>query len=220
MVGHLREGTVDGRWVALSFDDGFLDNYTNAFPVLKRLSLPATFFVSTGFIDGSGDAEAEARFCAERFRTRWTPAMSWDHLKGMVDAGYSIGSHGVAHGRLSQLTEAELKEEVEASKRRIEEVLVVPCRYLAYPFGRWSDVDGPALEAVRCAEYEACFSAVRGFNLPGTASFLFLRDHVMPSWPTATLRMVIEGALDLWYRKGRSRFYQLAQMGDRHGNSR
>ena len=40
-----------GRYVLITFDDGYRDNYTAAFPVLKRHAVPATFFVSTGFID-------------------------------------------------------------------------------------------------------------------------------------------------------------------------
>lgn len=42
-----------GQYVLITFDDGYRDNYTNAFPILKRHKLPATFFVTTGFIDNS-----------------------------------------------------------------------------------------------------------------------------------------------------------------------
>ncbi|MEO1997206.1 MAG: polysaccharide deacetylase family protein [Planctomycetaceae bacterium] len=41
----------DGRFVLLTFDDGYIDNYTHAYPTLRKFGCPATFFVTTGFID-------------------------------------------------------------------------------------------------------------------------------------------------------------------------
>ena len=52
LISHLYRGTrLPPRSAIVTFDDGFEDNYTNAFPVLKRLGMPATFFVVTGCID-------------------------------------------------------------------------------------------------------------------------------------------------------------------------
>ena len=201
-----------GRCVALSFDDGFLDNYRNAFPVLRRLGLPATFFVSTDFIDVSGDADAEARFCTERIgMTAGSPSMSWCQLREMHEAGYPIGSHTLKHARLAGLGDADLIHEVVSSKQRIEDALGAPCAHIAYPFGRWSDVDGRALEVIRRTGYEACFSAVPGFNSPGCAPFVPFRDHVVPSWSPATLRLIVEGGLDIRYRQHRRHLTQLSR---------
>ncbi len=51
-VRRLREGTLPRRAVAITFDDGYRNNYSRALPILERFGLPATFFVATGFLDG------------------------------------------------------------------------------------------------------------------------------------------------------------------------
>ena len=210
LVKGIQEGTLEGRCVAVTFDDGFLDNYTNAFPVLRRHGIPATFFVSTQFIDESGNAEAEVRFCTERLRVPWSPAMNWGQLKEMRDAGCTVGSHTLRHTRLAGLGEAELVEEVEASKEKIEGVMGMPCDNFAYPFGGWNDLDGRALSVVQRAGYEACFAAVRGFNLPGREGFLLHRDPISPSSSGATVRAIVEGGFDFRYRKPRLRLAELS----------
>jgi peptidoglycan/xylan/chitin deacetylase (PgdA/CDA1 family) len=48
----LQEGTIPSRAVCITFDDGYADNYTNALPVLTRYQLPATFFMTSGFLAG------------------------------------------------------------------------------------------------------------------------------------------------------------------------
>lgn len=51
-VARLRTGSLPERAAAITFDDGYANNYTVALPILKRLGLPATFFIATGFLNG------------------------------------------------------------------------------------------------------------------------------------------------------------------------
>src|SRR3954469_1945522 len=51
-VRALREDRLPRRSLCITFDDGYADNYRIALPILRRLGLPATFFVATGFLDG------------------------------------------------------------------------------------------------------------------------------------------------------------------------
>lgn len=51
-IWRLRDGSLPGRAVAITFDDGYADNHDVALPILKRLELSATFFIATGFLDG------------------------------------------------------------------------------------------------------------------------------------------------------------------------
>jgi len=51
-VQRLRDGTLPARAACITFDDGYADNHQVALPILRRLGLPATFFVATGFLGG------------------------------------------------------------------------------------------------------------------------------------------------------------------------
>jgi peptidoglycan/xylan/chitin deacetylase (PgdA/CDA1 family) len=150
----------DGKLLHVTFDDAFT-SVLNAVPVLERLGLPATVFACTGYADdprplGVPQLADELRAHAEELRT-----MSWDELRGLGEQGIAIESHTVSHRRLPALSDGELAKELGASKRRLEEELGWPCRFLAYPFG---DCDHRVRAAARAAGYEAAF------GLPGDAS--------------------------------------------------
>jgi peptidoglycan/xylan/chitin deacetylase (PgdA/CDA1 family) len=61
--------------------------------------------------------------------------MDWDVLRSLVQRGHEVGSHGVSHRDLTQLSPADLEREVRESKDRIESELRRPCRFIAYPYG-------------------------------------------------------------------------------------
>jgi peptidoglycan/xylan/chitin deacetylase (PgdA/CDA1 family) len=102
--------------ILITFDDGHHNNYSEAFPLLKKAGLSAVFFISGGLAGKEG-------------------FMTWDEIKEMQKAGMEFGSHGFGHRNFAELTEAETKNELEKSKQALEENLSVcnPC--FAYPFG-------------------------------------------------------------------------------------
>jgi len=79
-VGMLYEGTIPARALAVSFDDGYADNEEIAAPILKRLGLPATFFVSTGFLGGD---------------TMWNDRVI-EAVRGCTEAALDLREHGLA----------------------------------------------------------------------------------------------------------------------------
>lgn len=129
------EAATDRPTVAITFDDGYLDNYTEAFPLLMEHSLPATFFVTAGFINREPTV-------LDRFsRDRKMPgadihSATWPQLREMYAAGMEIEDHTFRHPNLSRLTLAEAVDEFARSRHIIEDRLGAPVRSTAYPYGK------------------------------------------------------------------------------------
>jgi peptidoglycan/xylan/chitin deacetylase (PgdA/CDA1 family) len=125
---------VDERpTVAITFDDGYLDNFTHAYPALRALELPATFFVTVGLIERA--PEVVGLFESQR-RLRGVEGMTWDQLRELRDAGFSVASHTYGHPNLALLGRNEAAREIRRGKEILEEKLQAPDTVFAYPFGK------------------------------------------------------------------------------------
>jgi len=185
------ERPVDGRYFHLSFDDGFRNNFTNAMPVLKGMSIPALFFVPTAFVNADWQRAKEYCFSTSEAYSGVIEMARWDDLKATVDAGFEVGSHTRHHVRLSDVScdSALLHDEIEGAKEELEKHLNVPCRFISWPYGRLEDIDETALGVIRSSHYSACFSAVRGGVVAGkTDPFMIPRHHFEPQWPVRHVR--------------------------------
>lgn len=105
-----------GRSLCLSFDDGASSDYSMVYPRLAARGLRATFFIVPEWIGRPG-------------------YMEWADVREMHAAGMEIGSHGLSHLHMSQLSREQARREFEVSKRRIEDKLGAPVSTFAYPFG-------------------------------------------------------------------------------------
>jgi peptidoglycan/xylan/chitin deacetylase (PgdA/CDA1 family) len=145
-----RQEEIAPRTVAISFDDGFADNYEHAFPVLAELDVPATVFVTVGMLGRRLDV----------LRDRpGLPALSWSQVREMLRGPVTIGSHTMTHRRLSTCTPGELENELVASRERIAAETGVPTELFCYPNG---DLNGAVREAVRRAGYRLACSTRPG----------------------------------------------------------
>lgn len=148
------KGELPFRPVVITFDDGYADNLATALPVLQRYGFPATVFVVSGFVGGSN-----AWHTAEGMPQR--RLLSWDEVRELHRAGVVVGSHTVTHRRLPQLASAEALEEIEESKRVLEERLGAPVNHFSYPYG---EMDGAVAAMVREAGYRSACTTMSGFN--------------------------------------------------------
>jgi len=106
-----------GREAAVSytFDDGLEDQFTLAFPELKKRGLRATFAIVGSKVGGkirSSQDRAEG--------TDGTPVMTWQMIRELSENGQEIGSHGWEHRAVTRLSEAALRHELEANDSAIE----------------------------------------------------------------------------------------------------
>lgn len=142
------------RRLRASFDDAFR-SAASVFPELRRLGVPVQVFVCTGYArDGAPLRIPElADDDPQQLAT-----MTWDELRDL-----DVGSHGVTHAHLTQLSEEELRRELVDSKEEIEDRLGRVCSEFAYPYG---EHDQRVRAAVRAAGYERAFGLVDDGNDP------------------------------------------------------
>ena len=145
-----------GKCFAVTFDDGLTSVRDLAFPVLQRAGVPATVFACTAWV---GRTEPMDLGHGRGVPGDQLVSLGWDDLGVLRDAGWEIGSHSRTHRRLTGLADAELRDELEGSRRDVERRLGTACRALAYPHG---DVDRRVIAAARDAGYSLAFAARAG----------------------------------------------------------
>ena len=110
---------MPAKSVALIFDDGYGDNYTNAFPILQKYQMRATFFIITGALGEPG-------------------YMADSQIRALSESGMEIQSHTVHHVSLGKINAGLTAKETADSKKTLEQILGKPCLFLAYPSGSFN----------------------------------------------------------------------------------
>ena len=110
----------DKRSVVITFDDGFRDNYTNAYPILKKYRIPAAISVVAEWVGQEN-------------------MMSWDQIRELnSDVLIEIVSHGLKHCPLDGLSKSAVINELKTSKRILESKLNTVIDYFCYPCGNFT----------------------------------------------------------------------------------
>jgi peptidoglycan/xylan/chitin deacetylase (PgdA/CDA1 family) len=113
--------------VLLTFDDGYRSMRHIALPLLRSFVFPSVLFVPVNYIGSTNrfDADVEPE----------EPICGWDDLEELQCGKVSIQSHGVTHRRLSMLDDAQLRYEIEHSKRAIENRVGHAVKIFSFPYG-------------------------------------------------------------------------------------
>lgn len=140
LEGH---GTLPERAVALTFDDGYADFWSDALPVLAAHDFVATSYVISGFIGQRN-------------------YMTADQVTALSQIGFEIGSHTVSHADLTQLPPDRLRAELADSRARLEQLTSGPVLDFCYPAGRFNQA---VVDAVKAAGYVSATTEIGGSQL-------------------------------------------------------
>ena len=173
--------------VVITFDDGYVDNYENAYPILKKYNLRGTFFVVTDFLG------------------QYSNYMTWEqvaelHKSGIID----IESHTLSHVELDKTSPEETWHQLKGSKDVLEQRLGKTINFIAYPGGSYNE----ELERLtKEAGYRAAFTVHCGLADPKENPYILDRlpifgsnTHTFLRFKTRLLFTPIVAPLDHIYR--------------------
>ena len=157
------------RPVIITFDDGYLDNYTYAYPILKKYGLTATIFVVAGTVGGINE------FDYNEGRQPKNKMAGWKELKEMADGGITIGGHTLRHPHLAGLTHEEARFEISEGRKILEAGLNRPVEVFCYPYGNFEpDIVG----MVREMGFRAAVTTEQGLGRYQEGAFTLKRIRV------------------------------------------
>jgi len=134
LVKAINEGAIlPEKSVVISFDDGRMDIYENAFPIMQKYDFTGIFYVLSGGLGDKGLVDVA-------------------ELQEMAAAGWEIGSHSNSHADLSKIGADASYREVVRSREILEEELGFPVTSFAYPFGTITEIAG---KQIHIAGYES-----------------------------------------------------------------
>lgn len=176
LLAHLTQGTpLPQKPVILSFDDGYRDNYENAFPLLQEFGMTATFFVVTDYINEGHSAY-----------------LTWEMAREMQAAGMHIESHGRTHVNLSNRKDNFLIWQALGSLETIESELGMRPRFITYPSGHY---DANTIRIFKDLNFWAGLTTIQGathssddlfqlkrVRVPGTTTGKILLQLLAKNW--------------------------------------
>jgi peptidoglycan/xylan/chitin deacetylase (PgdA/CDA1 family) len=150
-----------GRNIALTFDDGFANVVRYGLEPLARHGFRAIEYLVADRLGGYNEwetQEGEVR----------AALMDAAQVKEWLAAGHDIGSHTLTHPHLTRMSHSRAREEVFASKKKLEDVFGVPVRHFCHPYGDWN---ASVRDLVIAAGYETACTTEFGVNGAATSSF-------------------------------------------------
>jgi len=177
--------------VAITFDDGYRDNWSKAFPILKRLGATACFFLVTDRIGGLGEFAWVRKLGPPNYHI-----LTWDQAREMSEAGMAFGAHTTRHQRLSELSDGSSRSAIETSLQRLEAEFCQPAQYFAYPYGRAKDFRDRDKTILAENDVTLAFTAIYGAVGADRDPYAVPRINVDPSDSFQMFQAKVRGEFD------------------------
>ena len=156
-----QRGGNPGKHIALTFDDGFTNVFRHGLEPLAEHGFAAIEFLVANLLGGNNKWEMEHGEAKQTL-------MDAVQIKEWLAAGHEIGSHTLTHPHLTKISLKEAREEISASKKKLEDIFGITIRHFCYPYGDWN----PAVrDLVKEAGYETACTTELGINTRTTSPF-------------------------------------------------
>jgi len=186
------ERSLEGDRFVITFDDGYRDNYTNAYNVLTELGTPATIYLVTDFIGKETEFPWVKKLGPPTYQI-----LGWEQVQEMAESGISFGCHTASHPSLATLPLERQQEEIAKSANELKSHIVETPIHFCYPFGSLADFNVDTLKILREKGFRTATTAVAGCNPPGSSLYLLRRTAIDPSDDFFLFRCHLKGYLDI-----------------------
>lgn len=191
------------RSVAITFDDGYSNNYEGAYLPLLERDMCATWFIV------SRDSGRFARWMGPENAENLL--LSHEQLREMASHGMEIGAHTCTHADLGELDQSAVAKEVAGSRAELQALLGMDVHSFAYPYGRWNET---AIDAVRSAGFTFACGVRPGWVDTELEPFLLRRVTVFADdSPAAFMRKLVFATNDASWKSMAA--YLMARVRDR-----
>lgn len=179
-------GEKTGKVVGITFDDGYLNNLTNALPVLARHGFSSTCYVVTGLLGQTNRWD-------ENIGIAQTPLMNEFHLQQWVAGGQELGSHTHQHIHLTETSDDLAIADIHTGKAQLEAVTGQAAQHFCYPYGHF---ENRHVAMAQSAGFVTATTTQRSRCLPGTDVLQLPRVPVVRSTSLPVLWLKIATAYE------------------------
>ncbi len=166
---------ITRKAVVITFDDGYEDNSLYGAQILKKYNIPATFFLTTGYVG------TKRHFPWEEGAKETKSMMDWNEVRELAKMGFDIGGHTMNHVNLGEVSLDETEREIRGCKEKIEDEIGQEVNKFAYPFGGKNAMREEVVELVKKAGFMCCCSGYGGKVANGSDPFHLQRIGMYPN---------------------------------------